>query len=161
MDAERKRAEEQIVRAKQDWERTFDAVTDLIAIMDDNYRIVRINKAMADRLGILPGEAIGLTCYEHVHGTKEPSPFCPYKKMIADGCVQTAEIYEDKLGGDFLVTVSPLHDAMGRLAGCVHVARDITQRKRSEEEREALVFELKDALSKVKKLSGLLPICSH
>lgn len=37
---------------------------------------------------------------------------------------------------------------------------DITERKRAEEERENLILELRDALSKIKTLSGMLPICS-
>jgi len=40
------------------------------------------------------------------------------------------------------------------------VAHDITDRKKSEEEREKLIAELQKALSDVKTLSGLLPICS-
>lgn len=40
------------------------------------------------------------------------------------------------------------------------VARDITERKRMEEEREKLIVELKEALFRIKTLSGLLPICS-
>ena len=38
--------------------------------------------------------------------------------------------------------------------------RDITARKRAEEDRERLIVELKDALSKVRALRGMLPICS-
>jgi PAS domain-containing protein len=38
--------------------------------------------------------------------------------------------------------------------------RDITERKRAEEERKKLILQLQDALEKVKTLSGLLPICS-
>lgn len=40
------------------------------------------------------------------------------------------------------------------------VARDVTERKRMEEERERLIVELKEALFRVRTLSGLLPICS-
>jgi PAS domain S-box-containing protein len=40
------------------------------------------------------------------------------------------------------------------------IIRDITERKRVEEEREKLLLDLKDALERVKTLSGLLPICS-
>ena len=43
----------------------------------------------------------------------------------------------------------------------ISIARDITRRKAREIERERLIGELRDALAKVKKLSGLLPICSH
>ncbi|OGP68397.1 MAG: hypothetical protein A2169_07910 [Deltaproteobacteria bacterium RBG_13_47_9] len=38
--------------------------------------------------------------------------------------------------------------------------QDITERKRIEEEREKLIRELQEALAKVKKLSGFLPICA-
>ncbi len=38
---------------------------------------------------------------------------------------------------------------------------DITSRKQVEEEREKLISELQEALSKIKVLSGLVPICAH
>lgn len=37
--------------------------------------------------------------------------------------------------------------------------KEIAERKRVEEERERLIVELKEALNKIKTLSGLLPIC--
>ena len=41
------------------------------------------------------------------------------------------------------------------------VARDITERKRSEEERERLLHELQSALAEVKVLQKILPICMY
>ncbi len=41
------------------------------------------------------------------------------------------------------------------------VARDITDRKRKEEEREKLLRELQAALAEVKELQKILPICSY
>jgi PAS domain S-box-containing protein len=41
------------------------------------------------------------------------------------------------------------------------VARDITERKRAEEERERLLRELQDALAEVRELQKILPICSY
>ena len=38
--------------------------------------------------------------------------------------------------------------------------RDITERKLAEDERDRLILELREALSHVKLLSGLLPICA-
>ena len=38
---------------------------------------------------------------------------------------------------------------------------DVTERKRAEEERERLIVDHLDALSKIKTLSGLLPICAY
>jgi PAS domain S-box-containing protein len=47
----------------------------------------------------------------------------------------------------------------GRTVRAVAI-RDISERKRAEEERERLLLELQQALAEVKTLSGLLPICA-
>ncbi len=130
---ERKRAEEAIRRAKEEWERTFDTVPDLLAILDDQYRITRLNRAMADRLGMRPAQAIGRRCYEVVHGTSAPPEFCPHFLSCADREEHMVEVHEPRLGGDFLVSTTPLCDPQGRIIGSIHVARDITVRKRAEE----------------------------
>jgi PAS domain S-box-containing protein len=129
---ERRQAEEQVRRARDEWERTFNSVPDLIAIVDSNYRIQRVNRAMAERLGCEPEQAVGLTCYEVVHGTDAPPEFCPHRRLVVDGKEHSAEIHEDKLGGDFIISVSPLCSDDGELMGSVHVARDITDRVQAE-----------------------------
>ncbi|MCX6685917.1 MAG: PAS domain-containing sensor histidine kinase [Methanoregula sp.] len=125
--------ETQIRHAEEEWERTFDAVPDLITLIDLNHRILRVNRAMAEKLCIKPDEAVGQKCYEVVHCTNNPPDICPHTLLIHDGNEHTSEVHEDHLGGDFLVTVSPLRDQQGNLTGSVHVARDITERKRGEE----------------------------
>jgi PAS domain S-box-containing protein len=45
---ERKRAEEALVGAKEDWENTFDAITDMVMLLDDEHRIVRTNTSTAE-----------------------------------------------------------------------------------------------------------------
>ena len=129
---ERKKAEQELSKAKNDWERTFDSVPDLIAVIDDNYRIVQANRAMAQQLGVTPEKAVGIICYESVHGTTCPIDSCPHVQLVKDGKEHTAEIHEPRLGGDFIVTVTPLRDEKGQLIGSVHVARNITERKKSE-----------------------------
>ncbi len=57
--------------------------------------------------------------------------------------------------------LSPLCDQRSQLTGQLIVLRDITKRKRLEEERARLIHELEDALAQVKTLSSLLPICAH
>ena len=34
-------------RATEDWEQTFNTIPDLVAILDDQHRIVRVNRPMA------------------------------------------------------------------------------------------------------------------
>ncbi len=144
-----KKAENAIIRAKEEWENTFNAVPDLIVILDTNYKVIRANKAMADKFNITPEEMVGLTCYETVHGINSAPAFCPFSKLLLDCHEHTSEIHEDNLGGDFIVSVSPLHDNNGNLIGVVHVARDIAERKKIEikiknslDEKEVLLREI-------------------
>jgi PAS domain S-box-containing protein len=51
--------------------------------------------------------------------------------------------------------------AEGRILGFQGAARDITERKRVEAERDRLIQELTQALAEVRALTGMLPICSH
>ena len=148
--------EHKIIQASREWRRTFDTIPDLIAIIDPDYRIIRTNRAMADALNVLPREAVRLICYQHVHGTDAPPPFCVHAQLLADGQEHSAEIYEERLGGWFQVTASPLHDEAGRLTGSVHVVHDITALKHHEQELQSsetkyrqLHESLMDAYSKV------------
>jgi PAS domain S-box-containing protein len=129
----RKHAEDDVLRAKDYWERTFDATPDLIAIIDTEFHIVQANKAMAKRLGLTPQSCIGQICYKAIHGTAEPPAFCPHRQTITDKLEHTADVHEERLAGDFIVSTSPLFEPDGRMTGSVHVARDITARKRAEE----------------------------
>jgi len=61
---------------------------------------------------------------------------------------------------NLLVTAAPRFGEHGEYKGAFGIFRDITERKQAEEERERLIQELEDALTKVKTLSGLIPICS-
>ncbi|MBD3305074.1 PAS domain S-box protein [candidate division KSB3 bacterium] len=130
----RKRDEEALLRAKEEWERTFDAVPDLITILDKHHRIVRANKAVAARLNVHPEALIGQPCHTFFHGQSHSSLFCPHTQLLEDQQEHIEEIYEDVLGGYFIITVSPIFDTAGQLIGGVHVARDITERKQMEEE---------------------------
>ncbi|HUK85213.1 MAG TPA: PAS domain S-box protein, partial [Candidatus Acidoferrum sp.] len=131
---ERKKAEHELFQAKNDWERTFDTIPDFIAILDNKHRIVRANRAMAEQLGVTAKQAVGLNCYECVHGTSLPPEFCPHAKTLKDGKEHVEEVHESRLGGDFLVSTTPIKDEQGRVTGSVHVARNITERKKTEKE---------------------------
>jgi len=157
--------QKQLKYVKDEWERTFDSVPDLIALIDLNHRILRINKATADRLKIPPEKIVGLRCYEVIHQSQSPPIICPHSRLLQDGKEHTVEVHEDNLGGDFLVTCSPLYDSQGKMIGSVHIARDITDRKAMEEEVENNNKELvrfNQALAQAnKKLNILSSITRH
>lgn len=132
--SERKKWAETIVQAREEWERTFDSVPELITILDDSFTIVQANKAAADRFGISKEDLIGLPCYKVFHDRDDPLHTCPHYRMLKEGNEHTVEIHEEHLGSDLLITVSPLYDSKGKLIGAVHTARDITDRKKMDEE---------------------------
>lgn len=119
--------------AKREWEHTFDAIPDLVFILDRHHRIRRANRAAAERLGLPFKELVGRPCYEVMHGLPEPPSWCPHVRTLQDGGAHQAEAREERAGGWFLVTTTPLWSPTGRLAGSVHVARDISERKAAEE----------------------------
>ncbi|MDW7771768.1 MAG: PocR ligand-binding domain-containing protein [Desulfobulbaceae bacterium] len=158
---EQKQAEEALVKAKEEWEQTFDSVPDMIAIIDTGHRIRRLNKPMAQRLGMEIDACIGQPCYKYVHGTSAPPIFCPHSRTLQDGGLHVTEVSEQKLGGDFLVSTTPLHDKEGKLIGSVHVARDITERKKAEEHILSLNQQLKQNLWELKAANKELEAFSY
>ncbi|MEW6220989.1 MAG: PAS domain S-box protein, partial [Thermodesulfobacteriota bacterium] len=119
-------------RAKEEWERTFDAVPDLIALVDPQYRILRINRAMAAALGRTAAGCIGQACHQVIHGTDTPVAQCLHCLLLEDGPSHRTEIFDERLGRHFAITSTPLRDQDGTLLGSVHVARDISERKAAE-----------------------------
>jgi PAS domain S-box-containing protein len=158
---ERKRIEEAIIRAKEEWERTFDTVPDLIAILDKEHRVVRVNQAMAQRLRLAPDKCIGTRCYEVVHGLSCPPEFCPHSQTCRDGREHVAEVHESILGGDFLVSTTPLCDPEGQLVGSVHVARDITERKAAEDQLAKQTAQLQERQAQLEEINSELESFSY
>ncbi len=138
----RRTVEMLIEHAKKEWERTIDAIPDLIALVDRDHRIMRLNKPMAMILGIPVEKAVGEKCYEHLHGADAPPDTCPHTQLLQDGKSHTIEVYEERLGGYNEIMVTPYHDPDGILIGSVHIIRNINERKHAEEEREKLHAQL-------------------
>lgn len=154
-----------LVQARDEWESTFNSIPDLIAVIGTDHRIIRINRAMADRLGIAPEKAVGLPCFEAVHSSREIPGSCPMTLLLRDGMGHTTEVHEERLGGDYLVTVSPIRDNRGALTGIIHVARDITERKRvedalreSEERYRAIIENIEDVFFRFDRDSRLVMV---
>ena len=154
----RKAAEDELRRSRDEWERTFNAMPDLIFIIDRNHRITQINQAALQRLGAFREQAIGSACNFCMHGTDEPPEFCPQKMTLQDHGEHMVEILVEHLGSYFQVTTTPIFDLDGSYAATVHVAHDITERKRHEAELE-LARQAADSANQAK--SEFLANMSH
>jgi len=158
--AERKKINEELEFVARQWSNTFDTITDFVSVHDKNMKFVRVNKALVDFLGKKPEEVLGRYCYEIMHGQNTPWCNCPHLAAIELGKSVTFEINDNNMGIPLLVTCSPLLHDDGSLLGSVHVARDISEQKKSSKVREQLIKKLEDSLAKVKLLSGFIPICA-
>ena len=130
-----KNTKESAFRAKEQLERIFNAVPDHIAIIDSQYRIMWVNKSLADKLECTQEELRGEPCYKFICRADSPPSSCPHAQMLNDGKEHFAETYNRHLGMNLLVTSSPIYtaDDEGKLMGGVLVARDSTTLKQTEE----------------------------
>ncbi len=146
---ERRLAEEKIKQAAQEWERTFNAITDLVFIQDRNNFILKANKACLKALKMKPEDVIGRKCYEVFHGLNEPFPGCPFEKTKKDEKAHTEEIFDPKIGIPLLVTTSPIFNDAGRMIGSVHISKDISRIKEVERKMEEALEIESDFISTV------------
>ena len=131
---ERKRAEEEVRNTAAQWQATFDAVQDLVLLLDQDFRILRANRAATEYLGLPSDKIVGGHCFHLIHGTCAPPGRCPLAKLRQSRRHEEEEVLA-KEGGPWLsVSVDPVFDPSGELTHVVHVARDITVRKRAEDE---------------------------
>src|SRR5271166_1051779 len=131
--SERKRAEEEVRNTAAQWQATFDAVQDLVLLLDKDFRILRANHAAEEFLRLPFDKIVGGHCYDLIHGAFVPPAECPLAKMRQSRRHEEAEVLARKGGPWLSVSVDPLFDPSGELTQVVHVARDITDRKRAEE----------------------------
>ncbi|MBK7029121.1 MAG: PAS domain-containing sensor histidine kinase [Bacteroidales bacterium] len=126
------------------WEAIFDSIPDLVTVIDKNCKVVRANKAMLERIGKTENLMAGHFCYETIHGMNHPHEGCPHVEMLKDGKGHVGELYEPLLDGVFLVSTTPVFDQNGDILGSVHIARDITGRKKAEEKLQEYNKELEE-----------------
>jgi PAS domain S-box-containing protein len=135
--SERKQVEEILRFAARQWRTTFDAMKDMVFLLDREGKIKRCNSATAAYFDNPIEEINGRNCCEFIHGTTVPAEQCPFQRML-----QTKHREHTVLqrGGKwFDVVADPLLDDAGTINGAVHIMYDITERKQAEEQiRESL-----------------------
>lgn len=131
---ERRQMEDKIKQDAEEWNRTFDAISDFVFIQDKNFNIIRVNKAFSSTLGLNTEEIIGKKCYEIIHKLKEPWDNCPFEMTRKDKKPHSEEVNDPNINCPQLVTTSPIFDKKGKFIGAVHISKDITELKQAEKE---------------------------
>lgn len=160
---ELKKAEVKILQQNLFLNAVINALPHPFTVIDaETYQLKLANYAAYQ--GRLPEK---LTCHESTHGCAQPCGSsdhpCLLEKVRGTGLPATLQhVHRDVNGKSREMEVHgfPIFDNEGKMVQMIEYSIDITERNKAAREREKLVLELQKALSEVKALSGLLPICS-
>ncbi len=133
MVARKKKLEEQILQAKNDWENVFDSITDAITIHDKDFNVIRANKSAEKLLGFPFVDIINKKkCHELFHGTATVPEGCPSCKTFKTGMPSVSEVFEPHLNRFIEIRAIPRFSKDNQLTGLIHAVRDITGLKNAE-----------------------------
>jgi PAS domain S-box-containing protein len=118
-----------------------NSMHDGMLAIDRDYKIVSANRAFLENSGQSLEEVIGRHCYEVSHGVEKPCNTsehrCPFKEIMETGkTLTTVHTHLDKDGNEMYLelTASPVKDKQGNVVQVIELIRDITRRKRLENE---------------------------
>jgi PAS domain S-box-containing protein len=115
--------------SNRQWIGIFDAITDFIVAHDRSDNVVRVNRSLADFIGVEPKELIGVKTYALFALTTGFTPrACPFCRTIAE---QSKEHVLALLDRTYLVSTSRVEGAAEGLE-TIHVLKDITDRREAE-----------------------------
>ncbi len=171
--AAQKRMEAALTKDRNLLRTLIDNIPDGIYVKDIECRKVIVNPADIHHLGrISETEVLGKNDFDMYPKELAEGFYADDQKIIQTGqpVIDREEYVIDEKGEKIWLSTTklPLRDENNQITGLVGIGRDITEkkkaeeeRKKAEEERERLITELQDALTDVKLLSGLVPICAN
>jgi PAS domain S-box-containing protein len=141
-------------------QRFFDLSIDMLCVLHFSGYFRRLNAAWESTLGFTREELMSKPFIEFVHPDDRARTAAQNGEVRGGG---QARLFENRYrcrDGSYrwLLWNSTPDEGRGVIYG---VARDITERKREEADRERLVVELQAALGEVKVLQAFLPICAY
>ena len=129
----RRKKETALTRATGDWENIFQAIGHPTLILDPDHTVTATNRAAVKAIGLSEKKIIGKKCYKIFHNTDSPPEGCPLEKMLNSRKLETFEMEIEALGGIYFVSCTPVFDKKGHLQKIIHIATDVTDRRKTEE----------------------------
>lgn len=148
-----RRAEEGLRRVREFLKTVLDSLNDALSVIDvRDFRIVEVNQVFLNTYHLEERQVIGRPCYEVTHHRQDPcappNDLCPLQETLRTGNHAVADHVHYRPDGEKVfveVSTSPIRDRDGNLVRVVHLARDITERKRAEEAIRKYARELEEA----------------
>jgi len=159
-----KKSETLLQQSREEQRIIFDSDPSWIYYKNCDNQFVRVNQSLADIMERPKDQLEGKSLFDIYAREQAEAYWRDDKEVIESGepklnVIESIETSKGRLWVQ--VNKVPYRDALGHIEGIIGFAVDITERRRAEAEKEKLIAELQKALSDVKTLSGLLPICSN
>src|SRR6266853_202933 len=124
---------EQVLRSQRQWMNTFDSIQDLILAHDADFRILKTNQTLLQRLEQAPADVLGHLCEEvlPLKGHWTGCPYCERGSGLTEGI-------DPCFGGQSVVSTSSYAEQGGQQRGTIHVVHDTTARQVAEEKYRML-----------------------
>ncbi|HEY7098364.1 MAG TPA: GAF domain-containing protein [Terriglobales bacterium] len=135
---------EQILRSHRQWSNTFDSIQDLVLLHDSEFRVMKANHALLQRLGKAPADLMGNTCESVLpkdHGEWSDCPYClgSFEEGFHEGP-------DPCFGGFSMISTSSYTDQNSKQRGTIHVVRDATDRRVAEEKYRMLFEQVQEGV---------------
>ncbi len=114
------------------WQRTFDAIGDMVIIQDTDFQMLQVNQATLDYFHLTTEEIVGKKCFELFSPDKDLCEHCPIYSVKNSLQPVTTGMSFGMPKRSCQVTVSPILDDSQTLLGIVHIVRDISDQKQLE-----------------------------
>jgi diguanylate cyclase (GGDEF)-like protein/PAS domain S-box-containing protein len=158
--AERKRVENALRESEEKYRRDFNNVSDVIYSYDLDLKIINISPSVEKILGYTPSEIIGKKFPELNILAPEylDVGFSDTLKVFSGETIRSAYEFIAKDGTRIYGEIfgSPSLSKDGQIIGVVSIARDITERKRAEEELKRAHEDLQAHVTEIEKLQAEL-----
>lgn len=131
-----------------------------LAEISSDYRVLWMNEVLVETFG----DAVGKNCYDAFNKKESICEECGAKAVFDRGLklAMHEQMGEDKNGKSvwsrIIATPHAIKD--NKVTSVLEVIIPITEKKMEEQEKTLLIDELRKALSNIKTLKGLLPICA-
>src|SRR5512142_571416 len=133
-----------IAQSNSQWVEIFDAITDFIVVHDQTDQVLRVNRGMAEFIGVRPAELVGVSMRALMALAQETSTescsFCRSRSELND------EYLHPILDRTYLVSTSRIHGGLEEGVQTIHVLKDITDRREAERRYRELFDNIQEGL---------------
>ncbi len=160
---ERKRAAEKIRESEERFRSALDNAPIGMSLVSPEGRWLKVNRALLNILGYSEAELLA-TDFQHITHPEDLEKDLELVQQVLAGTIASYQMekrYLHKNGSvvSVMLNVSLVRDQHQQPLYFVSQVENITERKQREAEREKLISDLQQALTEVRTLSGMIPIC--